>query len=103
VLFGDVITARAEVIEVLRERNRMRLKTVCTNQRGEDVLTGEALVMPSKVPVAYEERVAPGERARLPCGRSDRGRGRRRAPAILGMLGLSTLSALAGAAVAEKS
>src|SRR6266511_74295 len=62
VLFGDVITARVEVVEVLRERNRVRLKTVCSNQRGEEVLTGEALVM----------------------------------------MGLSALSALAGAAGAER-
>ena len=55
VLFGDVITARVEIVEVLRERNRLRLKTVCTNQRGEEVLTGEALVMPSKSRVAYVE------------------------------------------------
>ncbi len=44
VFFGDVITARVEVLEVLRARNRIRLKTVCSNQRGEEVLTGEAHV-----------------------------------------------------------
>src|SRR3990172_11722393 len=53
VFFSDVITARVEVLEVLRERNRIRLKTVCTNQRGEEVLTGETLVMPSKTGVEY--------------------------------------------------
>jgi 3-hydroxybutyryl-CoA dehydratase len=53
VMFGDVITARVEVLETNRERNRMRLRTVCTNQRGEEVLTGEALVMPSKTQVVY--------------------------------------------------
>ena len=46
----------------------MRLKTVCTNQRGEDVLTGEALVMPSKVPVAYEEPRGPGNGGVCPVG-----------------------------------
>jgi 3-hydroxybutyryl-CoA dehydratase len=55
VKFGDRITARAEVSEVIRERNRIRLRTVCTNQRGEEVLSGEAWVMPSKVHVVYEE------------------------------------------------
>ncbi len=50
---GDVISARVEVIEVNREKNRVRMKTVCSNQRGEEVLTGEALVMPSRVRVAY--------------------------------------------------
>lgn len=53
VMFGDVITARVEVLETNREKNRMRLRTVCTNQRGDEVLTGEALVMPSKTQVVY--------------------------------------------------
>jgi len=44
---GDTITARVEVLEVIRERNRLRLQTTCTNQRGEEVLAGEAWVMPS--------------------------------------------------------
>jgi acyl dehydratase len=53
---GDTITARAEVIEVLRERNRIRLQTVCVNQHGEEVLSGEAWIMPSRTPVVYEGR-----------------------------------------------
>ena len=53
---GDTITARAEVIEVLRERNRIRLQTVCVNQHGEEVLSGEAWIMPSKTRVVYEGR-----------------------------------------------
>src|SRR6267378_2301779 len=53
---GDHITARVEVIEVIRDRNRIRLQTVCVNQRGEEVLSGEAWVMPSKARVVYEER-----------------------------------------------
>jgi 3-hydroxybutyryl-CoA dehydratase len=56
VMFGDRITARAEVVEVLPERNRIRIKTLCVNQHGDDVLTGEAWVMPSKTSVVYEER-----------------------------------------------
>jgi acyl dehydratase len=51
---GDTITARVEVLEVVPERNRLRLGTACANQRGEDVLVGEAWVMPSRTPVAYE-------------------------------------------------
>jgi len=58
VKFGDVITARVEVLEVRSERNRVRLRTVCVNQRGEEVLSGEALVMPARAPVVYE-RPAP--------------------------------------------
>lgn len=53
VKFGDLISARVEVLEVNREKNRMRLKTVCINQRGEEVLTGEALVMPPTTCVVY--------------------------------------------------
>jgi 3-hydroxybutyryl-CoA dehydratase len=102
VLFGDVITARAEVVEVMRERNRMRLRTVCTNQRGDEVLTGEALVMPSKVRVAYEERAAhPAGAFALwalgPWAWAAQG------TAILSMLGLSALSAFTGAVTADKS
>jgi 3-hydroxybutyryl-CoA dehydratase len=53
---GDTITARVEVAEVIRERNRLRLTTVCLNQRGEEVLSGEAWVMPSRTAIVYEQR-----------------------------------------------
>jgi acyl dehydratase len=53
VRLGDVIRARVEVLETQPERNRVRLRTVCTNQRGEDVLTGEAVVMPPRERVVY--------------------------------------------------
>jgi acyl dehydratase len=53
---GDRITARAEVIEVLHERNRIRLQTVCVNQDGDEVLSGEAWIMPSRTRVVYEGR-----------------------------------------------
>ena len=56
---GDRITARVEVTEVVRERNRIRLQTRCVNQRGEEVLTGEAWVMPSRTRVLYERRPTP--------------------------------------------
>lgn len=46
VKFGDTITARAEVIDRNVDRNRVTLKTVCTNQDGVVVTEGEALVMP---------------------------------------------------------
>ena len=45
---GDTITARAEVIEVIHERKRVRLKTTCSNQHGTVVLSGEAIVMPPR-------------------------------------------------------
>jgi acyl dehydratase len=56
VFAGDRITARVEIAEVIRERNRIRLTTVCTNQRGEEVLSGEAWVMPSRTSIVYEQR-----------------------------------------------
>jgi len=56
---GDTITARVTVLEVFHERNRIRLQTVCVNQRDEEVLSGEAWVMPSRAHVTYEERRRP--------------------------------------------
>jgi len=55
VRFGDVITARVDVLETNPDKNRMRLQTVCTNQLSEEVLTGEALVMPSKTRTVYSK------------------------------------------------
>ena len=46
VFIGDEITYRLKALEYLKETNRLRVETVCINQRGEAVLTGEALVMP---------------------------------------------------------
>jgi len=48
VFIGDEITVRATVLEILGEKNRLRLETVCLNQNGDTVLTGEALVMPPR-------------------------------------------------------
>lgn len=45
---GDTVTARAEVIEILSEENRVKLKTSCINQNGVTVLDGEAMVSPPK-------------------------------------------------------
>jgi 3-hydroxybutyryl-CoA dehydratase len=47
---GDTITGRVEVLELIVEKNRARLKTTCTNQENVVVLDGEALVMPPKAP-----------------------------------------------------
>lgn len=62
---GDTITARVNVLEVLRERNRIRLQTVCVNQLGEDVLSGEAWVMPSTARVVYAGRPRPAASAAM--------------------------------------
>lgn len=59
---GDTITARVEVLEVLPERNRIRLATVCLNQRGEEVLTGEAWVMPGRQPAPRNPAADPTSR-----------------------------------------
>ncbi len=48
VRFGDTIKAEVEVIEKIEEKNRIKLSTVCTNQKGEVVLKGVATVMPPK-------------------------------------------------------
>lgn len=45
VRIGDTVTARVEVLEVMERRRRVRLATVATNQDGETVLDGEAVVM----------------------------------------------------------
>ncbi|MBL7202772.1 MAG: MaoC family dehydratase [Desulfobacteraceae bacterium] len=50
VRIGDTISARAEVAEIIIEKNRVKLKTTCVNQDGTTVLDGEALVSPPKAP-----------------------------------------------------
>lgn len=87
---GDSISARVDVLEADREKNRVRLRTVCTNQRAEDVLVGEALVMPSRAPVHYTRPVEPIGAMALwtlqPLAWMAQG------AAIWGMLGLSALA-----------
>jgi 3-hydroxybutyryl-CoA dehydratase len=46
VFIKDQITLRLEILEIISEKNRVRLETRFTNQKGEDVITGEALVKP---------------------------------------------------------
>ena len=45
VYFGDTITANVEIIELIPEKKRVLLSTVCTNQDGVVVLSGKAKVM----------------------------------------------------------
>ena len=92
VKLGDAIRARVQVIETSRERNRVRLRTVCRNQRGEEVLTGEALVMPSRTPVVYRRPAGPrrpvdGVGARAVGVGHGRGRGPRRCCGCLAAAG----------------
>lgn len=48
VKFGDTIEAKVEVLEKIEEKNRLILRTTCTNQHGEIVIDGKATVMPPK-------------------------------------------------------
>ena len=48
VFFGDTITATVTVVEKNVEKNRVKLETICTNQDGEAVIKGFAMVMPRK-------------------------------------------------------
>lgn len=48
VFIGDTVTATVTVKEKIEEKNRLKLDTVVTNQRGEAVITGIATVMPPK-------------------------------------------------------
>jgi 3-hydroxybutyryl-CoA dehydratase len=45
VMIGDTVTARVEILELVPGKRRVRLATVCRNQRDETVLDGEATVM----------------------------------------------------------
>lgn len=49
VYLGDVITAEVEVLEMNIEKNRLKLKTTCTNQENKIVAEGVATVKPPKV------------------------------------------------------
>lgn len=46
--FGDTVTAKAKVTEKIQEKRWVRLALEWTNQRGETVATGEAVVIPPR-------------------------------------------------------
>ena len=48
VRIGDTIKAEVEVVEIIPEKNRVKLKTICTNQNNEVVLEGMATVLAPK-------------------------------------------------------
>ncbi len=52
VRIGDTITARAEVIDINVEKNRVTLKTQCLNQNGVVVIDGQAILSPPKTVAA---------------------------------------------------
>ncbi|HEX8271619.1 MAG TPA: MaoC family dehydratase [Longimicrobiaceae bacterium] len=45
VRIGDTVTARVEVAELFPAKRRVRLLTACSNQHGEALVDGEAMVM----------------------------------------------------------
>lgn len=47
VFIGDTVTARAVVMEIINPQ-RVRMMVACTNQSGEDVAIGNAVVIPPK-------------------------------------------------------
>lgn len=60
VRLADNVTARVEVAEILRERNRVCLRTQCLNGSGNPVLIGEAWVMPPAKAASSQPRpIAP--------------------------------------------
>ena len=48
--FGDTITAKAKVSEKIDEKRWVRMTLLWTNQRGETVAEGEAVVIPPPSP-----------------------------------------------------
>ena len=45
VFIGDTVTATATVKNIREDKPVVKLETVCTNQNGETLVTGEAVVM----------------------------------------------------------
>ncbi len=48
---GDEVTANCEVVSVREDKPIVKLNIVCTNQRGEDVMTGDAAVYIDPFPI----------------------------------------------------
>jgi len=48
VFIGDTITAEAEVVEKIEDKNRVRFATRCIDQDGEIVASGESVLLPKK-------------------------------------------------------
>ncbi len=59
VYLNDTVTARAEVIAKDDKYKRITLKTTCTNQKGEVVLDGEALVRPPQEKTIWKSLPVP--------------------------------------------
>lgn len=55
VRLGDTITAEAEVLSYRPDKRILTLRTICTNQRGEAVVDGEATMLVDSVPGTEKE------------------------------------------------
>jgi 3-hydroxybutyryl-CoA dehydratase len=58
VFLGDTVTARVVVKQVREDKPIVTLETVCTNQRGERVVEGEAVVLVSRQIAVGSRRVS---------------------------------------------
>lgn len=56
VRIGDALTTTVTVTEKVDAKGFVRLSTIVTNQKGEKVAVGEAVVMPPKEPITVELR-----------------------------------------------
>jgi len=45
---GDTITAKSEITDINVKRNRITMRTTCTNQDGTLLVDGEAIISPPK-------------------------------------------------------
>lgn len=55
VRIGDTVTARVEITELIVPKRRVKLSTVCKNQKGNVVVDGEATVL---VPEPIEDKAS---------------------------------------------
>lgn len=55
VFIGDTVSIRVEVTNLDERKNRVTLKTIATNQHEQEVVIGEAVVMPPKKEINNEE------------------------------------------------
>jgi 3-hydroxybutyryl-CoA dehydratase len=60
VRIGDTITVHLKVIELIEGKRRVKLSTVCRNQKGETVVEGEALVLVPSDPAETATRALAG-------------------------------------------
>lgn len=63
---GDTITAAVEVTELIPDKKRVRLATICTNQHGDRVLEGEALVIAPATAISWKTGPLPEAVIRRP-------------------------------------